>query len=66
MYQCNNIRKIGASQELQVVEDPPVSAGDADSIPGGEDPLEENMETHSSSLAWEIPWTEDCGRVRHD
>ena len=25
---------------------------------GQEDPLEEEMETHSSILAWEIPWTE--------
>ena len=28
---------------------------------GGEDPLEEDMATHSSILAWEIPWTEDLG-----
>ena len=27
---------------------------------GGEDPLEEEMATHSSILAWEIPWTEEC------
>ena len=26
---------------------------------GGEDPLEEEMATHSSILAWEIPWTEE-------
>ena len=25
---------------------------------GGEDPLEEEMATHSSILAWKIPWTE--------
>ena len=39
-----------------------------------EDPLEKEMATHSSSLAWEIPWTEELGglqsmgsqRVRHD
>ena len=28
---------------------------------GREDPLEEGMATHSSILAWEIPWTEDPG-----
>ena len=29
---------------------------------GGEDPLEEEMGTHSSILAWRIPWTEEpCG-----
>ena len=41
---------------------------------GWEDPLEEEMATHSSILAWEIPWTEEPGtlqsvgshRVRHD
>ena len=41
---------------------------------GGEDPLEEEMATHSSILAWEIPWTEELGRlqstdpkgIRHD
>ena len=26
---------------------------------GGEDPLEKGMATHSSILAWEIPWTEE-------
>ena len=41
---------------------------------GWEDPLEEGMETYSSSLAWRIPWTEEPGglesmgsqRVRHN
>ena len=41
---------------------------------GGEDPLEEEMATHCSILAWRIPWTEKPGglqsmglqRVRHD
>ena len=28
---------------------------------GGEDPLEEKMASHSSILAWEIPWTEEPG-----
>ena len=31
---------------------------------GLEDPLEEEMATHSSILAWEIPWTEEPGRVQ--
>jgi len=29
--------------------------------PGEEDPLEEEMATHSSILAWKIPWTEEPG-----
>ena len=41
---------------------------------GWEDPLEKGMATHSSILAWEIPWTEESGglqsmgsrRVRQD
>ena len=41
---------------------------------GKEDPLEKEMATHSSILAWEIPWTEELGglqtmksqRVRRD
>ena len=28
-----------------------------------EDPLEKEMTTHSSILAWEIPWTEEPGRL---
>ena len=28
---------------------------------GGEDPLEEGMASHSSILAWRIPWTEEPG-----
>ena len=30
---------------------------------GQEDSLEEEMATHSSILAWEIPWTEEPGRL---
>ena len=41
---------------------------------GWEDPLEKEMATHSSTLAWRIPWTEEPGglqsmgsqRVEHD
>ena len=41
---------------------------------GHEDPLEEDMETHCSILAWRIPWTGEPGglqstgsqRVRHE
>ena len=30
---------------------------------GQEDPLEEGMATHSSILAWRVPWREDPGRL---
>ena len=36
-------------------------AGDSGLIPGWEDPLEEEMATHASILAWEIAWTEEPG-----
>ena len=37
------------------------NAGDLGSIPGREDPLEKEMATHSSTLAWKIPGTEEHG-----
>ena len=50
------------------------NVGDLSLIPGWEDPLEKRMATHSSILAWRIPWTEEPGglqsiesqRVGHD
>ena len=36
---------------------------DQGSILGSEDPLEKEMATHSSTLAWKIPWTEEHGRL---
>ena len=44
-----------------VVKNPPTNAGDTIPSLGEEDPLEEEMETHASILAWEIPWTEESG-----
>ena len=31
---------------------------------GWEDPLEKEMATHSSNLAWRIPWAEELGRLQ--
>ena len=31
---------------------------------GWEDPLEKEMAIHSSTIAWNIPWTEDPGRLQ--
>ena len=42
----------------------PCNAGDAGSIPGSEDPLEEGMATHSTVLVWRIPRTEKPGRLQ--
>ena len=40
------------------VKNPPANAGDKGDL-GREDPLEEEMATHSSILAWKIQWTEE-------
>ena len=42
----------------------PTNAGDTGLIPYGEIPLEKAMATHSSILAWEIPWTEEPGGLQ--
>ena len=60
---------------MTVEKKPPANAGgmQVQSL-GREDPLKEGVATHSSILAWEIPWTEEPGglqsmgsqRVGHD
>ena len=40
------------------------TAGDPGSIPGSGRSLEKRMATHSSILAWRIPWTEETGRMQ--
>ena len=48
----------------QTVKNLPVKAGDPSLIPQSEDPLEKEMATHSSVLAWKIPWTEESGGLQ--
>ena len=63
-----------ASLVAQVVKNLPAMQETWVQSLGQEDPLEKGMATHSSILAWEIPWTEEPGglqsmglqRVRHD
>ena len=58
----------------QLVKNPPAMQEIWVQSLGWEDPLEKEMATHSSILAWEIPWTEEPGglesmgsqRVRHN
>ena len=56
-----------ASQVALVVKNLPANAGDVrmevQSL-GREDPLEEEMATHSSILAWRTPWTEEPGGLQ--
>ena len=45
----------------QIVKSPPTMWDTWVLSLGWEDPLEEGMVTHSSTLAWRIPWTEEPG-----
>ena len=47
-----------------MVKNLPASAEDMGSIPGPGFPLEEEMATHSSILAWKILWTEEPGGLQ--
>ena len=66
--------KIRASLVAQMVKNPPLMWGTWVQSLDWEDPLEKGMATHSSILAWGIPWTEEPGglssigqqRVGHD
>ena len=54
----------GASQVALVVKNPFANAGDIRDMGRSlvrEDPLEEDIATHSSIIAWRIPWTEEPG-----
>ena len=46
------------------MKNPPANAGDTGSIPSQEDPLEEEMATHTSIIAWEIPRIEEPGGLQ--
>ena len=66
--------ELGASLMAQSIKCLPAMQENQVQSLGGEDPLEEGMATHSSILAWTIPWTKEPGgpqsrgsqRVRHD
>ena len=52
---------------MAVEKNPPAmqnNAGEVGLIPGLGGPLEEEMATHSSILAWKIPWTEEPGGLQ--
>ena len=64
----------GASPMVQMVKNLPAMQETRVQSLGQEDPLEKEMATHSSVLAWKIPQTEELGRlqsmgsqrIRHD
>ena len=47
-----------------MVKNPLANAGDVVQPLGQKDPLEKEMATYSSMLAWEIQWTEESGRLQ--
>ena len=49
---AQTLQSLPAMQETQI---PPL---------GLEDPLEKEMATHSNTLVWNIPWTEELGRLQ--
>ena len=53
-----------ASLVAQMIKHLPAMRETQVQSPGGEDPMDEKMATHSSILAWKIPWTEDPGRLQ--
>ena len=54
----------GASLVAQTVKCLPAMQETRVRFLGREDPLEKEMEIHSSTLAWKIPWTEEPGRLQ--
>ena len=55
---------MGASLVAQQVKNPPAVQETQVQSLCWEDPLEDGMATHSSILAWRIPWTEEPGGLR--
>ena len=55
---------VWASLVTQMVKNLPALQETSVQPLGQEDPLEKEMATHSSILAWRIPWTEEPGRLQ--
>ena len=53
-----------ASLVAQLVKNPPAMQETWVRSLGGEDPLQKGMATHSSILAWRVPWTEEPGGLQ--
>ena len=60
----NPLQYSWASLVAQMVKNPPAMQETWVRSLGGEDPLQEGMATHSSILAWRIPWIEDPSGLR--
>ena len=58
------IPDVWASQVAELVKNPPAMQETYVQSLGWEDPLEKEMATLSSILAWRIPWAEEPGRLQ--
>ena len=66
VQQADSITKLEwASLVAQMVKNLPAMQETWVQSLGLKDPLEKGMATHSSTLAWRIPWTEEPGRLLH-
>ena len=61
---CTIDAQLAAAQTAQLVKNLPAIQETRIQFLDWEDPLEKEMATHSSILAWGIPWTEEPGRVQ--
>ena len=61
---CKGVAVGIGSLVAQTVKASAYNAGDSSSIPGWGRSLEKEMATHSSTLAWKIPWTEEPDRLQ--
>ena len=57
-------RMVGVSLMAQTVKNLPAMQETPVRSLGWEDPLEKGMATHSSILAWRVPWTEEPGGLQ--
>ena len=65
MAETKTVFLFGASLVAQTVKHLPAMLETWVQSLGGKESLEKEMATHSSILAWEIPWTEEPGRLVH-
>ena len=64
MYVFPETKDLGVSLVAQMVKNLPAVQETWVRFLGQEDPLEKEMATHSSILAWRIQWTEEPGRLQ--
>ena len=67
IQQALNKQQLGllwVSLVARTVKNPPAMQETRVRSLGQEDPLEEEMATHTSNLVWRIPWTEEPGRLQ--